>query len=84
MGLSPVEMAGAVRTGGHAAAAADTPIVIDNDYTIRVSPGSPDRTTLDTVRIFAVLAGYRDIEMAFIRDFLMVVIEVCIGEVDTF
>jgi hypothetical protein len=54
-GLSPIKMAGTVRTSCHTAAAADAPIVIHHYNTVRFHPGGSHRTTLYTRGIFTLL-----------------------------
>jgi hypothetical protein len=77
----PIEIARSIGTSGHAAAAADTPIVIDDDNAIRLGPGSSDRAAFHTNGISALLALDWEVKMPFIRYFLVVVIHVSVYEI---
>jgi hypothetical protein len=82
-GFSPVEMSGSVGTGGHTAAAADAPVVVDNDNSVRIGECGANRTAFNTRRIFALLAGHGEVKMAFMGNLIMVVVEIGMSEVDT-
>jgi hypothetical protein len=79
--FSPIEIARSIGTSGHAAAATDTPIVIDDDNAIRLGPGSSDRAAFHTNGISALLALDWEVKMPFIRYFLIVVVDVGVYEI---
>lgn len=57
-------MARSIRAGGHAIAATDTPVRINNSDSIGFLPGGLNGTDLDTGRVLALLAGDRHIKKA--------------------
>src|SRR5690606_21113316 len=67
-GLGPVETACAVGTCGHAAAAADAPVVVDRHDAVGLLPGGVDRAGLHARCVATVLAGDRKVEVPRPRD----------------
>ena len=66
--LGPVEVTRPVGTGRHAVAAADAPVVVDDDDPIGLLPGGLHRACLDAGRVLALHALDRHVELAFDRD----------------
>src|SRR6266545_1139524 len=80
-GLGPVEVAGAVGAGGHAVAAADAPVVVDDHDAVLLGPGGAGGADLGAGRVLALLAAHGDVEVAVFGNFGGVVVGVGVGEV---
>src|SRR5262249_24987303 len=76
VGLSPVEVARAVGTGGHAAAAAHAAVVVDDHDAVGLLPGGLHRAHLGARRVATVVALHGHVEVALARHRLGAVIEV--------
>ena len=81
-GLRPVEPAGAVRTRCHAVPAADAPVIVDDNYPIRLLPGGLGGTGPHAGRVLALLALNRHVEVVLFRDVLGIVVFFRLLEVD--
>jgi hypothetical protein len=80
--VRPVEVARPVGAGGHAAAAADAPVVVDDRDAVRLLPGRLHRTDLDAGWVAALLAGHGHVEGLLLRYQLRLVVGVRFGQVD--
>src|SRR5690606_25364984 len=67
---------------GHAAAAADAPVVVDRHDAVGLLPGGVDRAGLHARRVATVLAGDRKVEVPRPRDGLGLVVGVRVREID--
>ncbi len=81
VGCGPVEVARAVGAGGHAVAAADAPVVIDHHDAVLLRPGGAGGADLGAGRILALLAGHRDVEVAFLGNLGGMVVGVGVREI---
>src|ERR1017187_1981822 len=80
-GLGPVEVARAVRARGHAVAAADAPVVVDDHDAVFLRPGGAGGADLGARRILALLAAHGDIEVALLGDLGGIVVGVGMREI---
>jgi hypothetical protein len=80
--LCPVKDSPLIRACSNAVPATDAPVVIDHYQPIRFFPGSMDRTYLHTRRVLTMLALDRQIDEAFLRDEVRVIVMLRIFEVD--
>src|SRR5512139_2126135 len=80
--LRPVHVARAVRARRHAAAAADAPIVVDDDDAVRLLPRRLRRADLHARWVAALLALHREVELAGARHRVGLVVQLGVGEVD--
>src|SRR3974390_1860961 len=79
--FGPIEMARAIRARGHAVAAADAPVVIDDNDSVFLRPRRTGRAHLGARGVLTLLTAHRDVEMAFFRNLRGMVISVCMREV---
>jgi hypothetical protein len=71
-----IEAASIVGAGGHTVAATDTPVVINDDYTIVILPGSFDGTGFGARRLPTLVALNGHVVFIFLRNFFRVVVVV--------
>jgi hypothetical protein len=83
-GFRPIEVAGAIRTGGHAIPAADAPVVIDDYDSIRLFPCGLGGTGPHARRVLALLTLDRHVEIFFFRHLRGIVVFFRILEVYPF
>src|SRR5579862_221724 len=81
-GVGPIEVARAVGAGGHAAAAADAPIVVDDHDAVFFLPRRADGTDFAAGWIGTVLTGDGEIEFAGLRHGFGVVVGVGVMKID--
>ena len=82
-GLGPVEVPRPVGAGCHAVAAADAPVVIDDDDAIRLLPGRRGRAGFHALRVLALLTGDRKIGLPFGGHLLVDVEGIAVLEIDS-
>jgi hypothetical protein len=80
--LRPVEDSALVRTGCNAIPAADAPIIVNHDDSIRFLPGGVNRTYLHTGGLLALLALDGEIDESFFRNEVRVIVMFRVFEVD--
>jgi hypothetical protein len=72
--LRPVENPPFIRTGCDAVSAADAPVVINHDDTVRFLPSGVDRTHLHTRRVLTLLTLNGKIDKSLFRNEIRIVI----------
>ena len=80
--LRPVENPPFIRTGCNAVSAADTPVVIDHNDTVRFLPSGVDRAHLHTGRVLTLLTLNGKIDKAFFRNEIRVIIMFGVFKID--
>ncbi len=78
----PVEMPGPIRTRCHAITTANTPVVVDDYYSVRLHPCSFNRTGFDTGRVVTLHALHGKVVLALDRHRLRLVVVVRVFEIE--